>query len=56
MSMDSINLNVGILKEALEDLPDEYMVLIDTVKNGVYLPVYTYTVDDESKELILKTH
>ena len=50
--MDFINITVGILKEILEDLPDEYTVRFED--HGLSYPVMDYEVQDNFKELTLK--
>ena len=46
--MEFINLTVGVLKEFLEDVPDEYTVMVDDV------PVMNFDVDDDVKEFVFK--
>ena len=50
--MDFINITVGILKEVLEDIPDEYIIRFED--NGLSFPVMDYEVQDSLKELTLK--
>ena len=50
--MDFINITVGILKEVLEDIPDEYIVRFED--HGLSYPVMDYEVQDSLKELTLK--
>jgi hypothetical protein len=51
--MEFINLTVGILKEFLEDVPNEYLVTVEEFE-GKTLPVMTFETVDEWKEFILK--
>lgn len=51
--MEFINLNVGIFKEILEDVPDEYMITVEDVPS-FNIPVMNYDVEDEAKEFIIK--
>jgi hypothetical protein len=51
--MEFINLTVGILKEFLEDVPNEYLVTVEEFE-GKTLPVMTFVTVDEWKEFILK--
>ena len=50
--MESLNINVGLLKEYLEDIPDEYMIVLNGVTRNI--PVKSINIDDESKEFILQ--
>ena len=50
--MEFINITVGILKEVLEDIPDEYIVRFED-ETSTY-PIKDYEVDDDCKELTLK--
>ena len=50
--MEFINITVGILKEVLEDLPDEYIVRFEDM--GLSYPIMDYEVQDNFKELTLK--
>lgn len=50
--MEFINITVGILKEVLEDLPDEYIVRFED--SGLSYPIMDYEVQDNFKELTLK--
>lgn len=50
--MDFINITVGILKEILEDIPDEYIILFED--HGLSFPIMDYEVEDDLKELTLK--
>lgn len=50
--MDFINITVGILKEVLEDIPDEYIIRFED--NGLSFPVMDYEVQDSLKEITLK--
>ena len=50
--MEFVNIDVGILKEILEDIPDEYIVRFED--NGMSYPIMNYEVEDEFKELTLK--
>lgn len=50
--MDFINITVGILKEVLEDIPDEYIVRFED--QGMSYPIMEYDVQDNFKELTLK--
>ena len=50
--MEFINITVGILKEVLEDIPDEYIVRFED--NGLSYPIKDYEVEDDFKELTLK--
>ena len=47
-----INITVGILKEVLEDIPDEYTVRFEDDVSSY--PIKDYEVDDDFKELTLK--
>ena len=47
-----INITVGILKEVLEDIPDEYIVRFEDDVSSY--PIKDYEVEDEFKELTLK--
>lgn len=47
-----IILNVGILKEILADIPDDYDVRFED--NGMSYPVRDYEVQDKLNELTLK--
>lgn len=50
--MEFINITAGILKEVLEDIPDEYDVRFgDDISS---FPIKDYEVDDDCKELTLK--
>ena len=51
--MEFINMTVGLLKEILTDVPDEYIVRFEDC--GFSYPVMDYDVDDEYKEFNLKT-
>ena len=48
-----MNLNVGILKEFLEELPDDYNILVESVPN-YFEPVMNLDIDDDCKEVIFK--
>ena len=50
--LEFINITVGILKEVLEDIPDEYIVRFEDT--GLSYPIKDYEVDDSVKELTLK--
>ena len=50
--MEFINITVEILKEVLEDIPDEYIVKFED-DVGSY-PIKDYEVQDDFKELTLK--
>ena len=50
--MEFINITVGILKEVLEDIPDEYIVRFEDT--GLSYPIKDYEVEDDFKELTLK--
>ena len=50
--LEFINITVGILKEVLEDIPDEYIVRFED--NGLSYPIKDYEVEDDFKELTLK--
>ena len=49
--MEFMNLTVGILKEILEDIPDEYSVRCEL--DGLVIPIMNYTIKDEYKDLLL---
>lgn len=51
--LEFINLTVGILKEFLEDIPDEYCVSVEDFPNHT-VPVMNFDTDDDLKEFILK--
>lgn len=51
--IEFINLTVGILKEFLEDIPDEYSVSVEDVP-GHLIPVMNFDSYDDLKEFILK--
>ena len=50
--LEFINITVGILKEVLEDIPDEYIVRFED--DTTTYPIKDYEVDDSVKELTLK--
>ena len=50
--LEFINITVGILKEVLEDIPDEYIVRFED--DATTYPIKDYKVDDDCKELTLK--
>ena len=50
--LEFINITVGILKEVLEDIPDEYIVRFEDDVSSY--PIKDYEVEDEFKELTLK--
>ena len=50
--LEFINITVGILKEVLEDIPDEYIVRFED--RGLSYPIKDYEVEDDFKELTLK--
>ena len=50
--LEFINITVGILKEVLEDIPDEYIVRFEDDVSSY--PIMDYDVDDSVKELTLK--
>ena len=50
--LEFINITVGILKEVLEDIPDEYIVRFEDDISSY--PIKDYEVDDDCKELTLK--
>ena len=50
--MDFINITVGILKEILEDIPDEYIIRFED--KGLSFPVKDYEIEDDLKEVTLK--
>lgn len=50
--LEFINITVGILKEVLEDIPDEYLVRFEDT--GLSYPIKDYEVQDDFKELTLK--
>ena len=50
--LEFINITVGILKEVLEDIPDEYIVRFEY--DGLSYPIKDYEVQDDFKELTLK--
>lgn len=50
--LEFINITVGILKEVLEDIPNEYIVRFED--NGLSYPIKDYEVEDDFKELTLK--
>ena len=51
--MEFINLTVEILKEFLEDVPDEYSITVEDFPHHT-IPVMNFDIDDNSKEFILK--
>ena len=51
--LEFINITVGILKEVLEDIPDEYIISFEDDVCYSY-PIKDYEVQDEFKELTLK--
>ena len=51
--LEFINITVGILKEVLEDIPDEYIVRFED-EVSIY-PVMSYNVDSELKEFTLRS-
>ena len=50
--MDFIVMNVGTLKEILEDVPDEYCVRFED--RGLSYPVMDYEIQDNFKEFTIK--
>ena len=50
--MDFIALNKIILAEILEDIPDEYTIMMD-LGQGLHYPVIDYSINDDAKEVIL---
>ena len=50
--LEFINITVGILKEVLEDIPDEYIIRFEDM--GLSYPILDYEVQDDLKELTLK--
>ena len=50
--LEFINITVGILKDVLEDIPDEYIIRFEDT--GLSYPIMDYEVDDSVKELTLK--
>ena len=51
--MEFINLTVGILKEFLEDVPDEYSITVEDFPTHT-IPVMNFDTNDEFKEFVLK--
>jgi hypothetical protein len=51
--LDFVVLDVGTLKEFLEDVPDEYSVTVEEFE-GSNLPVMSFDTVDEWKEFVLK--
>jgi hypothetical protein len=51
--LDFVVLDVGTLKEFLEDVPDEYRVTVEEFE-GSNLPVMSFDMVDEWKEFVLK--
>ena len=51
--LDFVVLDVGTLKEFLEDVPDEYRVTVEEFE-GRNLPVMSFDTVDEWKEFVLK--
>jgi hypothetical protein len=51
--LDFVVLDVGTLKEFLEDVPDEYRVTVEEFE-GSNLPVMSFDTVDEWKEFVLK--
>jgi len=47
-----IVLNVGLLKEILEDIPDEYVVRFED--KGFSYPIMDYDISSDFQELTLK--
>ncbi len=47
-----IVLNVGLLKEILEDIPDEYVVRFED--RGLSYPIMDYDISSDFQELTLK--
>lgn len=52
--MEYLNINAGLLNEYLEDIPDEYMIVLEGTCGSI--PVKSISIDDESKEVILKAY
>ena len=50
--MEILGLTVGILKEFLEDIPEEYNIIID--KSNIIYPASDIMLDDTCKEIIIK--
>lgn len=50
--MEFLNLTVGVLREVLEDIPDEYSIVCEE-NNDVY-PIMNYSTQDDSKLLIFE--
>lgn len=50
--LEFINITVGILKEVLGDIPDEYIIRFED--DTTTYPIKDYEVEDEFKELTLK--
>ena len=50
--MDFMVMTAGILKECLEDVPDEYSIRFEYT--GMSYPIMDYEVQDEFKEFTLK--
>ena len=51
--MEFMNLTVGILKEFLEDVPNEYIVTVES-SPGYNVPVMNFDTDEECKEFVFK--
>ena len=51
--LEFMNLTVDVLKEFLEDIPDEYSVVIEDFP-GHNVSVMNFDIDDTSKEFVLK--
>ena len=51
--MEFINMTVGLLKEILQDVPDEYIVRFEDC--GFSYPVMDYDIEPDVKEFNLKT-
>lgn len=53
MSDEFLPLTVSVLKEFLEEVPDEYVVTVEEFE-GSNLPVMSFDTVDEWKEFVLK--
>ena len=51
--MEFINLTVGILREFLEDVPDEYSITVEDFPNHT-IPVMNFDIVDYAKEFVIK--